>query len=189
MFGRQIGIRRRRFEAARGLYGTAVAQARDPVFYTGMGVPDTVDGRFEMLTVHVILIVGRLSEGGESAHPLAQALFDTMFEDMDRSLREMGVGDLSVGKHIRRMGRGFYGRAAAYETGLRGGDAALEEAVRRNLYGTLRDQEIDSAAIAHYMRFCAAELAAQPLDALERGEVRFPAPDAGRNGHRPGGVT
>ena len=123
------------------------------------------------------------------ASPLAQALFDTMFEDMDRSLREMGVGDLSVGKHIRRMGRGFYGRAAAYETGLRGGDAALEEAVRRNLYGTLRDQEIDSAAIAHYMRFCAAELAAQPLDALERGEVRFPAPDAGRNGHRPGGVT
>lgn len=184
-----MGIRRRRFEAAGALYGTAVAHARDPVFYTDMGVPDTVDGRFEMLTVHVILIVGRLSEGEETVHPLAQALFDTMFEDMDRSLREMGVGDLSVGKHIRRMGQGFYGRAAAYETGLRGDDAALEEAVRRNLYGTLRDQEIDSAAIAHYMRLCAVDLAAQSLDALVRGEVRFPAPAAGQSNHRSDGLA
>ncbi|MBL28299.1 MAG: hypothetical protein CMM50_12215 [Rhodospirillaceae bacterium] len=178
MFGRKIGARRRLIEAARTLYDVAVVHARQPVFYTDMGVPDTVDGRFEMLTIHVVLIVGRLSEGGEETQPLAQALFDTMFDDMDRSLREMGVGDLSVGKHIRRMGQGFYGRAAAYETGLRGDDAALEEAIRRNLYGTLRDQAIDSGAIAHYMRLCAVELTAQPLEALSRGEVRFPPPAA-----------
>src|SRR5262245_48094906 len=96
------------------LYAAAIAQARQPVFYAGLRVPDTVDGRFELVALHVFLILQRLKSEPE-ATPFAQALFDTMFADMDRNLREMGVGDLSVGKKVKAMAQGLYGRIAAYE--------------------------------------------------------------------------
>jgi cytochrome b pre-mRNA-processing protein 3 len=97
------------------LYGALVGQARNPAFYRDMGVPDTVEGRFEMVALHVFLALRRLRAGGEPGKDLGQKLFDVLFDDMDQTLREMGVGDLSVGKKIKAMASSFYGRMQAYD--------------------------------------------------------------------------
>jgi cytochrome b pre-mRNA-processing protein 3 len=164
------------------LYAAAVAQARQPVFYARLSVPDTVDGRFELVALHVFLLLQRLKAEPEAA-PFAQALFDTMFADMDRNLREMGVGDLSVGKKVKAMAQGLYGRIAAYETGLAADEAALRGALRRNLYGTVAPaagpSEDDLAVMAAYLRTSARTLQGQGLADLEQGRATFaplPAP-------------
>jgi len=167
--------------AARELYRVCVLQARRPEFYASCGVPDTLDGRFEAIALHVFLVLRRL--GAENAdrpraRKLAQSLFDTMFLDMDENLREIGVGDLSVGKKIKEMATALYGRIAAYEDGLAGDDAYLTEVVRRNLYGTVLDGDVvvDAAvlrAVAGYMRRAEQALAAEPMSALLAGSVRF----------------
>jgi cytochrome b pre-mRNA-processing protein 3 len=100
------------------LYAGIVARAREPVFYSELEVPDTVDGRFELVALHAFLVLQRLKAERAAAKALAQAVFDLMFADFDRALREMGTGDLSVGKEVRRMAEAFYGRVAAYERAL-----------------------------------------------------------------------
>ena len=100
--------------AAFQLYGAAVAAARDPYLYETLGVPDTLDGRFDAIALHVYLLVRRLNAEPEPGPALAQAVFDAMFLDMDINLREMGVGDLSVSKRNRAMWEAFHGRSAAY---------------------------------------------------------------------------
>lgn len=134
------------------LYEKAALQARQPVFYTSMGVPDTIDGRFEMVTVHVGLFIQVLNQQGRK--DLAQALFDVNFKTTDRALRQMGVGDLSVPKHMKRMMKGFKGRAQNFADALNNSDdKALNDAVRRNVFGTIEapDQgHID--AVANYSK-------------------------------------
>ncbi|MEX2297639.1 MAG: ubiquinol-cytochrome C chaperone family protein, partial [Dongiaceae bacterium] len=109
---------------ARALYEAAVEQARSPAFYTALGVPDTVDGRFELIALHGFLVMHRLKTEPGEGPPLAQALFDFMFADMDAALREMGAGDLGVGRRVKTMAKSFLGRVAAYEAGLADPDAA-----------------------------------------------------------------
>src|ERR1700694_4931843 len=109
-------------KAAELAYGRIVEHARAPGFFVDVGVPDTVDGRFELICLHAFLYLHRLKREQKRAAPLGQCLFDTMFADFDRSLREMGTGDLSVGREIKRMAQAFYGRVAAYESGLAGDD-------------------------------------------------------------------
>jgi cytochrome b pre-mRNA-processing protein 3 len=170
-----------RLEApARGLYSSLVAQARQPGFYLEFGVPDTVDGRFDMVLLHAFLVLRRLKGDHSRTADLAQALFDHMFADMDRNLREMGVGDLAVGRRIKAMAAAFYGRIAAYETGLALGEAALADALKRNLY---RKSNADAAAItavAGYLRREAQALDRQPLASLMVGTVIFGPPPAAR---------
>ncbi len=161
--------------AAAHLYLAAVEQARQPAFYLHHRVPDTVDGRFELIALHTFLILHRLTREGEGARALGQALFDRLFADMDRSLREMGAGDMGVGKRIQHMAQGFYGRMAAYREALAGDDAALEGALRRNLYGTVADDPVPAPAMARYVRSTVEDLAGQPATALAAGTVRFPA--------------
>lgn len=164
---------------AKELYAAAVRQARLPSFYTDYAVPDSVDGRFELITLHVWLILRRLKQDG--IEDMGQAVFDAMFEDMDHSLREMGAGDMGVGPRIKKMAQAFYGRATAYDAGLDGGEP-LEAVVRRNLYGTLA--EADSGAVdamCDYIRRCARALENEPGDALARGRVTFADP-AGHGG-------
>jgi cytochrome b pre-mRNA-processing protein 3 len=169
----------RRRPAAMAAYGHIVARAREPVFFAGWGVPDTLDGRFEMLALHAFLVLNRLKAEHAATGGFAQDLFDTMFADMDRGLREMGASDLGVGRHVKAMARGFYGRVAAYERGLDGGEAALEEALRRNLFGTAEPDAARLAAAARYVRRQAAALALVPASALLAGEVPFaPLPAA-----------
>ncbi|MEE8202677.1 MAG: ubiquinol-cytochrome C chaperone family protein [Alphaproteobacteria bacterium] len=158
------------------LYGRAVEQARQPAFYRDHAVPDTLDGRFDMIALHVALVLRRLSREGAEGEALGQAVFDAMMDDMDRSLREMGVGDLGVGRRVKAMASAVYGRAAAYGAALAADDGALADALRRNLYGTVDAAEKDVAAVATYVRGAAAALDAQAGRDLLAGEIRFGAP-------------
>jgi cytochrome b pre-mRNA-processing protein 3 len=115
------------------LYGEAVAAARTPFFYADLGVPDTLDGRFDLVGLHVFLLIRRLT-AEKAGIPVSQALFDAMFNDMDVNLREMGVGDLSVGKKVRAMWEAFHGRAHAYAEAMKIGPEALAEALERNIW-------------------------------------------------------
>lgn len=162
--------------AAATLYRAIVVQARQPAFFVTYGVPDTLDGRFDLIALHMFLVLHRLKQDGRAAG-LSQVVFDTMFEDMDRSLREMGVGDLGVGRRVRAMGEALYGRLAAYEAGLDAGDTELSAALRRNLYGTVEEALLPAStlmALCGYVRQAARGLAGQSLDALRTGKVTFP---------------
>ncbi len=160
-------------EAGRSLYGAAVAQAREAGFYTELGAPDTVEGRFELVALHVYLILRRLKDSDPAAKKTGQELFDTMFRDTDAALRELGVGDLAVGKKIRKLAENFFGRVGVYDAALEGGEAgALEDALARNVYETA-DAEA-AAGLAAYMREADALLAGQPLSRVIGGIVRFP---------------
>ena len=156
-------------------------QARQPVFYAEYGVPDTVDGRFEMIALHMFLVLQRLRALGEDE--LAQQLFDTMFADMDQSLREMGAGDLGVGRRVRAMAEGLYGRISAYEDGLAGDDQRLMAALRRNLFGTVAEPGPGTAALqplCAYLRSAAASLQSQTAAAIRAASLHFPPPSEGR---------
>ena len=161
---------------ARSLYQRVVEQARRPEFYRRRGVPDTLDGRFELIALHVFLVLHRLKRDHPGSADLAQALFDTLFMDLDQSLRELGAGDLGVGRRVKLMAQGLYGRIAAYETGLRGPDDELEAALTRNLYGTVQPDLGSVRAMAEYLRREASALARRDLARLTAGELAFGAP-------------
>ena len=173
--------RRARNDSAHALYVALVDQARDPAFYGTSGVPDTLDGRFDMIVLHAFLVMRRLKAAGPAGASLAQALFDVMFSDMDQNLRELGVGDLAVGRRVKTMARGFYGRVKAYDEGLaQADDAALIAALDRNLYAAMAPAPGQVAAMAGYVRRAAAALDADDADALLAGRPpHFPVPPAG----------
>jgi cytochrome b pre-mRNA-processing protein 3 len=164
--------------AVERLYAVLVAQAREPAFYREGRVPDSLDGRFELVALHAFLVLRRLKGEGPDGARLAQDLFDHMFVDMDESLREIGVGDLSVGKRVKAMAKAFYGRAAVYDAALaNGAEEPLEQALARNLYGTLKSQEgLPLAAMGRYFRRAAAQIDELPAKALLEGRIEFPEP-------------
>jgi len=163
-------------DAAERAYGLVVEQARRPEFFTTLGVPDTLDGRFELISLHAFLYLHRLKAGGAGATALGQVFFDIMFADFDRSLREIGTGDLSVGRQVKRMAEAFYGRIRAYEEGLAGSDEELRAALARNVYGTTEPTEEQLARLASYLRRENASLAGQSGAALCAGSIGFDAP-------------
>jgi len=174
-----------RKKAAISLYVTLVTQSRAPSFYTECGVADSVDGRFDMIAIHCFLVMNRLKDCGKAAGQLSQVLFDEMFNDMDRGLRELGVGDMGVGKRVRAMAKAYMGRVDAYDRALEAGDDALEEALRRNLYRGDDQAAGHARAMADYMRREHASLAAQADDAFLSGIVTFgPAPGSTRQWNR-----
>ena len=167
---------------AEKIYATIVSAARRPEFFAALDVPDTPEGRFEILTIHVYLVLRRLKAAGEAERERAQALLDIVFQNLDDALREMGVGDLSVGKKMRRMAEAFYGRIAAYGPALDAcdpgdaastddaghdtdGEDALKTALARNVYGK---EEAHSAAVAlgRYMNMANDALGHVDPDAL-----------------------
>lgn len=163
MFGKLLK-RFRSDELPAHLYGQIVAQARQPRFYSECGVPDTPEGRFDMIVLHLVLVVRRLRREGERGNGLAQAVIEAFFADMDRSLREMGVGDLVVPKRVRGMAEAFYGRASAYERAFDSatGDT-LEQTLARNIYGA--GAAASPEAVHKLMRYVARteeRLAVQP---------------------------
>ena len=159
--------------AAENLYRKIVVRAREPYFYEDYGVPDSVDGRFEMITLHAFLVLRYLKPppGGQNA--FGQALFDVMFEDMDLSLREMGAGDMGVGKRVKAMVRAFYGRITSYETGLGKSDDDLAKALKRNVYGTTVSNPAQVSLLVKYFRAQDAHLACTSLVEFETGEFEF----------------
>ncbi len=165
-------------EAAELAYRRVVEHARRPGFFLDGGVPDTVDGRFELICLHAFLYLHRLKREQPQAARVGQRFFDTMFADFDRSLREMGTGDLSVGREVKRMAQAFLGRIAAYEEGLAADDSVLRPALARNLFGTAPPTEARLAAMAAYLRREAAEFERQEAAALLAGQIAFGEPPA-----------
>ena len=160
------------------LYGAIVAQARVPAFYRRYCVPDTVNGRMEMIMLHAVLVLRRLEGEAAPARALGQELFDRFCRDMDESLREMGVGDLAVPRKMRRIGEAFYGRQAAYQAALAApDDEPLAAALQRNVFAGASEPAV-AAQLAGYVREAARRLAAQDAEGFERAELAFPDPDA-----------
>lgn len=166
--------------AAFQLYGSAVAAARAPYLYTALGIPDTLDGRFDAIVLHVYLVIRRLDGEPDPAPALAQAVFDAMFLDMDINLREMGVGDLSVGKRNRAMWEAFHGRSAAYAAAWQD-PAALQAALARNIWRGADPPAGAAPALVRLAHAQAACLTAQKIPAMLQGEIYFmPAMEAAR---------
>jgi cytochrome b pre-mRNA-processing protein 3 len=156
------------------LYSEVVATARAPVFYAELGAPDTVEGRYEMIVLHVVLLLRRMRAPGADQKRLAQALVDFMAADLDRSIRELGVGDMSVGKFMKRLGQGLYGRAAAYDGALDKLDAAaLEEAILRNIFDGYDPGDRILAIFARYVRAQNDYLTGLPIEPIAAGHVDF----------------
>lgn len=154
------------------LYHACVAQARRVEFYETLDVPDTIDGRFDLLLLHVFIVMQRLNDQSATK----QQLFDLMFADMDRSLREMGVGDMSISKKIKPMISAFYGRGKAYQKAFAESDAVLAETLGRNLYGKIDVKSEVLQQVTRYVRATVTSLEKQPLDAIINGELKFDAP-------------
>lgn len=177
MFSRLFSrTRRDHSDNAASQYGVIVAQARSPALYSEIGVPDSVGGRFEMIILHVILVTRNLEARSAEARELGQAIFDLFCRDMDSSLREMGIGDMSVPKHMRRVGEAYFGRMAAYEPGLSAGDTtALAEAVERTVFGEGDGIGSAARALAAYVLVAAAQLDRQGEQAILTDGPDFPA--------------
>ena len=165
MFG-SLKRRKQQRLRAEALYDACVVQARSPEFYAGMGVPDTIDGRFELIALHVGLLIRRLNREGETGKAVAQDVFDAMFRDFDSGLREMAIGDASIGKNIKAMASAFYGRVKAYDDALAEQDAAaLGDALKRNVFAT-GEGDGSPEALAAYIVAAQEALDGQDGDAV-----------------------
>jgi cytochrome b pre-mRNA-processing protein 3 len=173
------------------LYGAIVAQARSPVFYARYGVSDSVDGRFELIVLHLVLVLRRLGGEQESmpgqgplhtfGHGIAQQLFDVFCRDLDDNLREMGVGDMAVPRRMRKFGEAFYGRQAAYAAALAAADVReLEKALARNIFDGM-DANDNAARLARYTRAAVERLDAAAEETLLAGDADFPPAEAFAN--------
>lgn len=172
----RIGRHRTSRRSVAATYARLVDQARRPELFSDLGVPDTVMGRYDAIVLHVFVLLHRLKGQGDDADAFGQAVFDHLFADMDRSLRELGVGDLSVGKKVKGLAKGFYGRIVAYERALdSAGDDDLLLALRRNLYAEAQPSAAQVAAMARYLRSEVARFAGIPLGSLYVGEIGSPA--------------
>lgn len=163
----------------RRVYELIVAQARQPWFYADLEVPDTVEGRYDMIMLHCFMVFEKLAGAGSAADAFSQLVFDEFFKDMDRSLRELGVGDLSVGKKIRKMAEMFYGRSEVYRAALAkladDDRAQLKTALERNIYdGAASASGLDQ--LAQYVVQLKDSLAGQQIDPILAGELNFPKP-------------
>src|SRR6476619_286428 len=157
------------------IYGMIVTQAREPLFYRDLGVADTVNGRFDLLLMHLWLVLRRL-RAVEGDRGVTQALFDHFCADMDDNLREMGVGDLTVPKRMQAFGEAFYGRTAAYDLALTDGREALAQAFCKNI---LNGKGIDHARqLAAYAEAAIATLDGLDQATLSSGLLKFPSPQA-----------
>ncbi|MCJ2011272.1 ubiquinol-cytochrome C chaperone family protein [Methylobacterium sp. J-076] len=162
-----------------GLHAAIVAASRQPGLYTALQVPDTVEGRFEALCLHVYLVLRRLDRLPPPAADLAQELVDTVFASLDANVRELGVSDVGVGKRMKKIAAAFYGRARSYDAALDApadGDAALRAALGRNLLAAAT--ATDAAGLAAYVRAAASALADADLAAILAAGPPFPDPGA-----------
>jgi len=157
------------------LYASTVAQARTPALYAALGAPDTPDGRFEVYTLHVLLVLQRLREIGPEAAAINQALFDAYIGGLDNGLRELAVGDLSVGKTMRRLGEAFYGRGKALNAAF---DALpdrtpLDGLLTRTVFGGA--ESASAAQFGDYLLAAREALAGASPASLLVGEIAWPA--------------
>jgi cytochrome b pre-mRNA-processing protein 3 len=171
-----FGLFRRVPSPAATLYEAIVAQSRRPEFYRDFAVPDTLDGRFDMIVLHLCLVFRRLSGHGEELRCLAQDVFDMFCADMDANLREMGVGDLAVPKRMQGFAEAFYGRLAAYGAALEEADeTVLAAALARNVLGE-DATGAPARALAVYACAVVQALEGEEATAFTAGRLAFPLP-------------
>ncbi|MES1155884.1 MAG: ubiquinol-cytochrome C chaperone family protein [Pseudorhodoplanes sp.] len=169
--------RDRQESTIRALYGTIVAQARTPSFYSGYDVPDTVNGRFDMIVLHLALFLDRMEAGTEPMRELGQKVFDLFCREMDGHFREAGVSDLKVPKEMRSMAEAFYGRRSVYREALAAPDQkALELALARNIYQERPSATEGAARLAAYVRAASQSLSRE--NEPEKGQLAWPDPAA-----------
>lgn len=157
---------------ARQLYGAVVAQAREPGFYRDMGVADTPEGRYELLALHLVLLLERLGAGDVGDEELRREIVETFVTDMDDAMREMGVGDVNVPKKVKKAAGGVYARAGAYRAALANpDDTNLASALRGYVYQGAATA--DTGPLAAYVRRCVAHLAVVPPATLRTGAATF----------------
>ncbi len=139
------------------LYAAIVAQARRPVFYRQMGVADTIPGRFELVSLHMFIVLDRLAHKDLAAEPLAQQLVDVMFGDMDDVARETGVGDMGVGPRIKKLARSFQSRLEFYKLTIEGDEegaftrGTLPEAILEVFFDNNKEQLPQAERLARYV--------------------------------------
>lgn len=158
------------------LYASTVAQARSAAFYRDFGVRDSMEGRFELFSLHVIFLIERLKGHGDAAAETSQAVFDSYVKGLDDAFREIGVADTAVGKKMKKLAGAFYGRLKTYDEAIAGLPeiAGVSDFVTRT---ALEERgEGDAAALTAYVIKTRAALAGQPLDALLQGDVTWPNP-------------
>jgi cytochrome b pre-mRNA-processing protein 3 len=164
-------------EIAHKLYKTIVKQARLPAFYENCGVADTFDGRFDMISLHMILIIRRMKRDIKQSRKISQALFDYMFDDIDLNLRELGIGDMGVLHRVKKMTKAFYGRLESYDQGLNlENDVQLSAALERNLYRENDVNDTNLRAITAYTRQQSLYLDDVGINSLLAGELEFRPP-------------
>lgn len=162
-------------EPVYAVYSAIVAQSRQPHFYAEWQVPDTVTGRFDMISLHMALLFRRLRAEASTDKDFSQAIFDLFFKDMDRSLREMGVGDLGVPKRIQKMGNVFFGLLAALSEAMDRHDlVALQSVLSRNIYDEAEGSHVE--AMAAYLLRQDAAVSHQSADAITNGTIEFESP-------------
>ncbi|WP_454745435.1 ubiquinol-cytochrome C chaperone family protein [Ciceribacter selenitireducens] len=158
-------------------YAALTATARTPVFYAELGVPDTVMGRFEMLSLVLILYFRRMRQSARGGQEIAQEIIDAFFEDVDHSIRELGIGDQGVPKRMKKLAGMFFGRLEAYASALDKDDASLlASALRRNIYPEMGDDAPDMAGLAEWMMDAERRLRALDEEVVETGSVRLDTP-------------
>jgi cytochrome b pre-mRNA-processing protein 3 len=168
-----------RREKARSLYGSIVTQARSRAFYADWGVPDTAVGRFEMVALHLVVVVNRLGRAGQPGRRLAQALTETFAVDLDDNLREMSVGDLAVPRHVKRAVGALHDRYAAYRAALAApGDAQLAAAIAARLAPAGAGVRLDARQICTYIRQARDRLDRVRSDEVLAGRIAWPQIDA-----------
>jgi cytochrome b pre-mRNA-processing protein 3 len=168
--------RRRR---ARALYESIVAQARTRAFYADLGVPDTPEGRFEMVALHLVLVLERLARTEETGQRLARALTETFAVDLDDNLREMSVGDLAVPRQVKRAIGALHERYDGYRAALADADEApLTVAIQSRLAGLDAGQGLDARRICAYLRLARHRLDLEPTAEVLAGRIAWPHVDA-----------
>lgn len=162
---------------AEKLFVAIMQQTRLEPLYVDFEAPDTFEGRFEMAALFGVLTIRRLQSGDAAARDLAQRVFDRLFKGFDEALRDVGIGDMTIAKRMRKLGESFYGRAGAYEGPIATGDLdALAEALARNVWRADAADAPQARRLAIYVLQVAGALDAQDFAALSRGEIAFPPP-------------
>jgi cytochrome b pre-mRNA-processing protein 3 len=167
-------LRDRQAGTITALYGAIVAQARSPAVYSAFGIPDTLEARFEVLVLHLALVLDRLA-ADPSGRDVGQAVFDRFCQDMDDHMREMGVGDLTVPKKMRRLADAFFGRREAYRDAL-GSEAELRDALVRNVFAGIGAE--GAPGLAHYVQAVVISLSRHPPAEITSGRIAWPDPVA-----------
>ena len=150
-------------------YNRIVEMARNVKLYDKGGVPDTLEGRYELIVLHSHLFIRKLIKSGTIGKNISQEIIDILVKDFDYSLRELGIGDLSVGKKIKKMLEGYYGRAEAYEKALSDDPKSLVSTLKKNLYGSIEPANLEIEYIKNYISNLKKELDIKSDSELSRG--------------------